>query len=312
MKFDIIGDIHGHAEQLRELLKKLGYSDKIGHYGHSDPDRKAIFVGDFIDRGPDIRDTLSIVRSMVENDAACAVMGNHEYNALCFHTKKAGQANSWLRPRTNKNINQHLETLYQFKDHQDEWNNYLGWFMSLPLFLDLGDIRVVHAAWIPSEIERISKWTSESLRLTDDLLQRTAEEGSEEFQAIETILKGVEIRLPEGCNFKDKDENPRKEIRVRWWESAENKNYGEIIFPKEQLECGKERITREETAKLSAYSDTVPVFFGHYWRNPGNHDLRIQADNICCLDYSVAKKGLLVAYCWEGEKKLRSNCLVGV
>lgn len=312
MKFDIIGDIHGHAKQLRELLGKLGYSDKKGHYWHSASDRKAIFVGDFIDRGPEIRETLEIVKPMVDNGIAFAVLGNHEYNALCFHTKKAGKANSWLREHSKKNVKQHEETLRQFKDNNDEWQEYLKWFMTLPLYLEIENLRVVHAAWIPSEIDRLRKWTSGSLKLNDDLLQKSANEGSEEFNAIETVLKGVEIPLPEGCPFADKDTNPRQEIRIRWWDPAVNKTYGEMIFPKEPLKCGKEKIVEEQTAKLSVYNDTVPVFFGHYWRDPKKHELKIQTDHVCCLDYSVAKKGLLVAYCWQGEKTLSNDRFIWV
>jgi hypothetical protein len=312
MKYDIIGDIHGHAKKLRKLLGKLGYSDKNGYYRHPDPKRKAIFVGDFIDRGPRIRETLSIVKSMLENDAAFAVMGNHEYNALCFHTKKAGRSNSCLRAHSKKNVEQHAETLRQFENNSDEWQEYLKWFRSLPLYLEIENFRVVHAAWIPSEIDRVSKWTSGCLQLNDDLLEKSANEGSEEFDAIETVLKGVEIKLPDACPFKDKDENPREKIRIRWWETPVNKTYGEMIFPKEPLKCGKEKIAREETAELSAYNDTVPVFFGHYWLDPSKHELRIQTEHICCLDYSVAKKGILAAYCWEGEKTLRNNRLVCV
>lgn len=76
MKFDIIGDIHGYALELVRLLKKLGYVYDNGFYEHPEPDRKAIFVGDFIDRGPKIRETLSIVKAMVDNGTAKAVMGN--------------------------------------------------------------------------------------------------------------------------------------------------------------------------------------------------------------------------------------------
>ena len=86
MRFDIIGDIHGHTDELCELLEKLGYQKRNRCYKHGETDRKAIFVGDFIDRGPNIRETLSIVKPMDDNDAAYAVLGNHEYNALCFHT----------------------------------------------------------------------------------------------------------------------------------------------------------------------------------------------------------------------------------
>jgi hypothetical protein len=311
MKFDIIGDIHGHAKQLRELLSKLGYSEENGHYKHSEPERKAIFVGDFIDRGPQIRETLSIVKSMVDNDAALAVLGNHEYNALCFHTKKVGQSNSWLRPRTKKNINQHLETMYQFKDHQDEWKKYLDWFIGLPLFLDLGPLRIVHAAWIPSEIKKIKRWTSRNHNLNDNLLQRTAKRRSKEFEAIEKILKGVEIKLPKGQHFGDKDKNPRTEIRIRWWKNAEKKTYGEIVFPETPLNCSTQKIDRKEIAKLSAYHNSALVFFGHYWL--AKLKPKIQTEKICCLDYSIADeymaadKRLLVAYCWQGEDKLKNN-----
>ncbi len=61
--FDFIGDIHGHADELVALLKKLGYRMSGGIYHHTE--RKAFFAGDFIDRGPKIREALRIVRSMV-------------------------------------------------------------------------------------------------------------------------------------------------------------------------------------------------------------------------------------------------------
>ena len=80
---DLIGDIHGHADKLEALLLKLGYQKNKCVYSH--PERKILFVGDYIDRGPKIRETLEIVRSMVESENAIALMGNHEYNALCFH-----------------------------------------------------------------------------------------------------------------------------------------------------------------------------------------------------------------------------------
>ena len=45
--YDIIGDIHGHAAELKALLEKLGYREQDGAYRH--PDRRAVFLGDFID-----------------------------------------------------------------------------------------------------------------------------------------------------------------------------------------------------------------------------------------------------------------------
>ncbi len=62
-RIDFIGDIHGHADELENLLNKLGYSKLSGSYKH--PDRTAFFVGDYIDPGPEIPKTLDIVRSIV-------------------------------------------------------------------------------------------------------------------------------------------------------------------------------------------------------------------------------------------------------
>ena len=48
--YDLIGDTHGHADALQKLLEQLGYAKQKGVYRH--PERQAIFLGDFIDRGP--------------------------------------------------------------------------------------------------------------------------------------------------------------------------------------------------------------------------------------------------------------------
>jgi len=64
--YDLIGDIHGYAAELEALLKALGYERRGGAYRHSE--RKAIFLGDFIDRGPGTQETTqeSGVRSCIE------------------------------------------------------------------------------------------------------------------------------------------------------------------------------------------------------------------------------------------------------
>ena len=82
MSYDIIGDVHGHAEALKALLGELGYRDRSGAWRH--PDRQAIFVGDFIDRGPRQIEAVDIVRRMVDSGSARAIMGNHEFNAIAW------------------------------------------------------------------------------------------------------------------------------------------------------------------------------------------------------------------------------------
>jgi hypothetical protein len=82
MAYDIIGDIHGQADKLHALLAHMGYENRNGAYRH--PSRSAIFVGDFIDKGPQQIESVMTVRRMVEAGTAQAVMGNHEFNAIAW------------------------------------------------------------------------------------------------------------------------------------------------------------------------------------------------------------------------------------
>ncbi len=56
--------------------------------------------------------------------------------------------------------------------------------------------------------------------------------------------------------------------------------------------------------------EAPPVFFGHYWLN--HQETILQAPNVACLDYSIAKGGKLVAYRFNGEKELVKDHLIGV
>ena len=108
MKYDIIGDIHGCADTLEALLRKLGFTNVHGVYSHGS--RKAIFLGDFVDRGPKQREVIEIVRPMIESGTALAVMGNHEYNAVAWATPRS-DGNGYLRIHDEKNRLQHLAFL---------------------------------------------------------------------------------------------------------------------------------------------------------------------------------------------------------
>jgi len=105
--YDLIGNIHGYAAPLKRLLEKLGYSERGGVWQH--PERKVIFLGDFIDRGPEQVETVQIARAMVEGGTAFAVMGNHEFNAIAWATPDPERTDHWLRPHTDKNRRQHQD-----------------------------------------------------------------------------------------------------------------------------------------------------------------------------------------------------------
>lgn len=139
MNYDIIGDIHGHADQLVHLLEKLGYSQENGIYqqaGH-----QAIFVGDFIDRGAQQKAVIEIVRPMLDRNKALAVMGNHEFNAIYYHTENSEKPGCYLRSHTKDNMRQHQAFLKEYPLAVAETNELIEWFKTLPLFLELDDFR---------------------------------------------------------------------------------------------------------------------------------------------------------------------------
>ncbi len=144
-QFDIIGDVHGHATELRQLLSKLGYQQTQSGYQH--PKRTALFVGDFIDRGPAQLEVLDIVRTMIENRSARAVMGNHEFNAIgWFSRNDNGEP---LREHTEKNRKQHAAFLNEVGENSAQHKEWISWFKTLPLWLELPELQIIHACWNP-------------------------------------------------------------------------------------------------------------------------------------------------------------------
>ena len=304
MKLDIIGDIHGHADKLEALLQKLGYASQNGVYRHKE--RKVLFLGDYIDRGPHIRKVLEIVRNMVETGAAIALMGNHEYNALCFHFQESEGGH--LRKHLIKNIVQHYETLRQFQNEQEVYEDYLEWFKTLPLFLETDQYRAVHACWDVNHIHYL-KETLVDGRLTDDLIYKSVCMGTPLYRAVNNALKGREIQIPNGLTFTDKDGTKRTQIRIKWWENPLTTTCRNLSV--EPLHYLPDVLMEPSTLRTTNYyhPEEIPVFFGHYWLKG---EPSLYRNNVCCLDYSVARHGHLAAYRYDGESALQIDKVVFV
>ena len=295
---DIIGDIHGYADHLEQLLQQLGYEKVNNVYQHSDTERSVLFIGDYIDRGPKIKETLEIVKSMVDYGSAKALMGNHEYNAILFHTKNPNGGH--LRKHSIQNISQHFETLIAFKNNQKEYEAYIEWFKTLPLFDEKENFRAVHAAWDYDSIDYLKTRLVNNC-ISDELLIEAADKNTQLYEAIEITLKGKELALPEGISFKDSDGHERSDIRIKWWVNPTENDYKSIaVHPLSNIP----EIKIEEEASYYDSKDK-PVFFGHYWLKADEPS--IFQNNICCVDYSVAKNGHLVAYSYNGEAELDNS-----
>jgi hypothetical protein len=301
--YDIIGDIHGEAETLKKLLKSLGYTDS--EFGYSHPEKKAVFVGDFVDRGPKIFETLRIVKKMVTAGNAYAVLGNHELNVLAFYTKD--DDGQFLREHNLKNKTQIKNTYEEFKLNKEQRKKYLKWLRTLPVFLELDGFRVVHASWDDEAVELLKKENPEN-RLSKKFLRRIYFERGKVFKALMLLLKGREFNMPDDMVLKDGYGFKRTAYRIKWWEPMQGKSFEDISFGN-KFKLPGYTIPPELCYDIPLYpKNELPVFFGHYCLNKKAGVIR---ENLCCVDGCIANGGGMLAYRWNGEK-LNANNLVRV
>jgi polynucleotide kinase-phosphatase len=143
--FDIIGDVHGCFDELLDLLAELGYSVELTSNGTVNRNvsvkppegRKAVFLGDLVDRGPKIPDVLRLVMGMVQAGTALCVPGNHDVKLMRKLRGKDVQITHGLADSLNQLANESPEFLKQAGNFLDELvSHYL---------LDDGKLVVAHA-----------------------------------------------------------------------------------------------------------------------------------------------------------------------
>jgi len=197
---DIIGDVHGQADKLEALLRHLGYRLSGGTWRHSS--RLAVFVGDFVDRGPDQRRTVDLARRIVDAGTALATMGNHEFNAIAWHTPDPQRPGEFLRPHTDRHARQHAAFLQEVASDPALHEKIIDWCLSLPLWLELPGLHVVHACWHAASVTWLAEQLGPGRRLTREQMvaatapPEEADHGPTLFTAVECLLKGLEVDLP--------------------------------------------------------------------------------------------------------------------
>ncbi len=213
------------------------------------------------------------------------------------------EAGGFLRAHSEKNRRQHQAFLDALVDDPGTYAETIDWFRTLPLWLDLEDLRVIHACWD----KRVLRMLLGAPVLTDSLLRASCDESRREYEAIETILKGKEILSPDGHLSHDKDGTVRHDIRIRWWDRAALTYALAFLRPK----SARTHIPDDEIAgdHLIEYShEKPPVFLGHSWMEGAPRPL---VANNACMNYSVARpSGKLAACRWDGEQELKQDKFV--
>ena len=180
----------------------------------------------------------------------------------------------------------------------------IGWFLTLPLWLDLNGLRVVHACWHAPFIDWLRPRLRNGRFLTPELLVDATTEPDDPcekdtaapsvFKAVEALTEGLEAPLPASHHFRDKDGNLRDRVRVRWWD-ASSVGVRDIALLPDAERLTLPDLPAPKNVRLGANADK-PTFFGHYWMTG---EPSVQSDTAVCVDYSAGKGGPLVAYRWD-------------
>lgn len=310
--YDVIGDVHGNAHALDELLRALGYPEDPSTRAYRHAERQAIFVGDLVDRGSGQLRVLDTVKKMTDSGSAQIVMGNHEFNAIAYDTPHPRGDGTFLRERSEKNEKQHRAFLEQVPD--GERAPYLDWFLTMPLWLDLGDIRVVHACWHQPSMDVVTAELGANRFSSRDEFVRATQRGDRLFEAIEILLKGPEVDLEAHGQeaYLDKGDHLRTHARVAWWKDDASTLRDLAVMDGVRTASGATYpalpdIEVPEAERSFSYRDSVPVFYGHYWREGAPEAGVDYTRRTACVDFSAGKGGKLMAYRWDGESEIRSD-----
>jgi hypothetical protein len=218
---DIVGDIHGEIAPLRSLMRHLGYdADGV----HTDG-RRLVFVGDLTDRGPDSPAVVNLVQRLIESGRAQCVLGNHELNILLGHRK---HENRWF---FGEDFIEDGKVVPQVLADESIQQQVLIFFRTLPIALERGDLRVVHASWHDDMIA-IARESNDAVSLYKqhheviessfpDLDLDDTDQGLEHQNKnpVKMLSSGPEERTDEPIIAGGKVRNER---RVEWWHAYQN------------------------------------------------------------------------------------------
>jgi hypothetical protein len=239
---------------LLDLLRHLGYDQHGSHL----EGRRLVFVGDLTDRGPDSPGVVALVQSLVESGRAQCVLGNHELNILLGRKK---YDNPWYFGKEFREAGFLVPQVIADHGVRDRVKKFFG---TLPLALERGDARVVHACWHAPMIEVAQTATcavalyekhrrliEEDHKSRPDLDEIDRKLEHQNRNPVKVLTSGLERRAAEPFPVGGK---MKCEERVHWWED---------------------------------YRDPQTCIFGHYWTRLSK---QYRHGAAYCVDFSVGKR----------------------
>lgn len=252
---DIVGDVHGEIDALRDVLRHLAY---VADGTHPD-ERRLVFVGDLTDRGPDSPSVIELVKNLVESGRAQCVLGNHDLNILLGDHK---HDNHWFYGEPWA-LDGAVDPTPAVLADDFIRREALSFFETLPLVLERSDLRVVHAFW-DDEMVEIAREASNAKSLHDEYIRIIS--ARQKDSSLDQIDRGLE---QQNCN------------PVKVLTSGKERR---VATPFEA--SGKIRY-EERVPWWQAYKGPPLCVFGHYSNYRGDTILSSRA---ICVDFAVAKR----------------------
>ncbi len=319
---DIIADVHGEIDALRQILSHLGYRDNSSH-PHG---RRLVFLGDLTDRGPDCPAVVRLVDRLCSDGLAQCLLGNHELNLLRGEKKHGA---GWFFGEEREDLDHSGRGVPQVPADQATRECALRLFRTLPLALERDDLRIVHACWSNVAIERarcesdvVSFCSREETRIQEEMQRFERDQDVDRLLGVfgislEDALVTFVCRdeqgngLPERPLIEDPREMLRKGLKDPIGRNLAQQNWNAVKV----LTSGPERRVakpfyasgkwRHEGRMpwWERYGDTSWCVFGHYWRlrlpddldgdylfDEGRPFASLGAGRCICIDYSVGKR----------------------
>jgi hypothetical protein len=302
--YDVIGDVHGHYDELSQLLTMMGYRYSAQSHLFSNPNgRKVVFVGDYIDRGTQNIETIRLVRNMVDSGQAYAIMGNHDFNAVMMTIPDPYLEGEYLRRHTRPNLKQQKTFLAEVDGRPDLYEEVTQWIRTLPVYLQIGHANFVHACWYPSGINYLTKQghIDDAGRITDDGWYAAGDKTNPSHDYFDIVLKGAKSKIPARARYRDAQNEVRDKTRIAWWVANPQTN-GDAYTSMPQSAYLKESFNGSHDnphAKtiirdLRRMPVNAHIFFGHI-SLVQNRPAQL-AHNVTCVDYGIGKGGCLTAF----------------
>ncbi len=265
---DVIGDVHGEIDALRQLLRHLGYDDDGVH----PTGRRLVFVGDLVNRGPNSPAVVEWVRHLVQFQRAHCLLGNHELNILIGVKRPVSQ---WFYGESR--MDDTGQPIPQTLADESMRYQMRQWFQTLPVALVRYDLRIVHACWDADMIE-LAKGQGDVRKLFESSRRQ-----------IESELDGCEDEVERYLAHRNR--NPVLRLTAGFLERSDSRSQ----------ETGKMRFTQQRPWWLQ-YADPEYCVFGHYSHLDG---VFLGSRSSLCIDFGVGKRwterrmGVTRSFTWK-------------